>query len=259
MLGRTNTGGGGGGLNFRVIGGTSVPSNPKDNDIWVNTKYKITGYIFSVTEPEKYEEGIVWFPTGKTGQVEFNALKKNTIQIYPLSANQYINGVWNDVTAMSYQNGEWSEWIRTIYVFENGAASAGNVECYKTGQWSEAEIDENGNIYLYPVNDNYAGFYVSEPFNVTNYSKIVFVASLYNEYGKSPGTFNYGVGSNTTHGSFVAKGSFKINATTQPDFAEFVVDITSLDGEYYVKGDISRTGTGDQDHCYISEIRLEQM
>ena len=244
-------------LNFKVVPGLTQPVTASENTIWVKVE-AIGAWYFSATQPENLQELDVWILVNEYSPVEFNALKKNGIQVYPISAKQYVSGAWSDVTAMIYQNGEWSKFISTLYVFENGAASAGNVEFYKTGQWSEAEIDENGNIYLYPVNDSYAGFYVSEPFDVTNYSKIVFVASLYNEYGKSPGTFNYGVGSNTSHGSFVAKGSFKINATTQPDFAEFVVDITSLDREYYVKCDISRTGTGDQDYCYISEIRLEQ-
>ena len=36
MLGKTNVGGGAS-LNYKVIGGASAPSNPKENTIWVNT------------------------------------------------------------------------------------------------------------------------------------------------------------------------------------------------------------------------------
>lgn len=43
--------GGGAPLNFKVVGGTSVPSNPKENTIWVNTNTKIPGYIFSNKDP----------------------------------------------------------------------------------------------------------------------------------------------------------------------------------------------------------------
>lgn len=57
MLGRTNTGGGsggGGGLNFNIIGGTSAPKNPNENDIWVNTATAISEWHFSVNEPNVY-------------------------------------------------------------------------------------------------------------------------------------------------------------------------------------------------------------
>lgn len=113
MLGRTNTGGGGsGGLNFQVIGGTTAPSNPKENMIWVNTSTKITSYIFSATKPTG-SAGMVWISTGTSSTVEFNALKKNGIQVYPISAKQYINGVWVNKTAMSYQGCKWVNWLKT--------------------------------------------------------------------------------------------------------------------------------------------------
>ena len=40
--------GGGGfvGLNFEIVGGTTQPSNPKENTIWVNTDQEITNWLF---------------------------------------------------------------------------------------------------------------------------------------------------------------------------------------------------------------------
>jgi predicted outer membrane repeat protein len=105
-----SNGGGGGGLTFRVLGGTSAPSNPKPNDIWVNTNEEITSYIFSATEPEGYAPGMVWISTGTSSTVAFNALKKNAIEVYPISAKQYVSGAWVDVSAKSYQGGEWVDW-----------------------------------------------------------------------------------------------------------------------------------------------------
>ena len=79
--GTGNTGGGSGGLNFKVVGGTTSPSNPKENTIWVNTDQKITSWIFSATKPEGPSEGTVWIMTGTTSTVEFNALKHIHIDI----------------------------------------------------------------------------------------------------------------------------------------------------------------------------------
>lgn len=38
-------------LNFRVLDGTTQPSNLKENDVWVNTSTAITSWDFSATEP----------------------------------------------------------------------------------------------------------------------------------------------------------------------------------------------------------------
>ena len=51
MLGRTNTGsGGGGGLNFKVVGNPK-PTNPKENTLWIDTDVKFKRWVFSATEP----------------------------------------------------------------------------------------------------------------------------------------------------------------------------------------------------------------
>ncbi len=102
-------GGGSAGLNFKIVGGTATPSNPKENDIWVNTDVKITDWVFSATQPAS-ATGRVWISVGTSSTVEFNALKKNGIQVYPISAKQYVSGKWVDKTAKSYQNGAWRDW-----------------------------------------------------------------------------------------------------------------------------------------------------
>lgn len=106
------SGGGGAALNFRVVGGTTAPTNPAENCIWVNTNTAITSWIFSATEPSPAEAGMVWISIGVYSVVEFNALKKNGIRVYPLSAKQHVSGAWVDKTAMSYQSGVWVDWWR---------------------------------------------------------------------------------------------------------------------------------------------------
>lgn len=133
--GTGNLGGGSGGFNFKIVGGTSEPSSPRENDIWINTDSKITSWVFSANEPENPESGMIWISTGSSSNVAFNALKKNGIHLYPISAKKYIAGgsasilgedllgemvlgstintdsQWVDVTAKSYQGGEWVEWF----------------------------------------------------------------------------------------------------------------------------------------------------
>ena len=100
-------GSGGAALNFRVVGNPQ-PANPKENTIWVNTDVKITGWVFASAEPEAPADGMVWISTGASSSVEFNALKKNGIQVYPLSAKQYISGAWVGVSIKVYKDGTWT-------------------------------------------------------------------------------------------------------------------------------------------------------
>ena len=102
-------GNGGAGLNFDVVAYKNVselPATAAMNTIAVFTE-NMTGYSFDPTEPENPKEGLVWFKTGKYSIVSFNALKENNIQIYPMSAKQYIGGAWVSVVAKSYLGGEW--------------------------------------------------------------------------------------------------------------------------------------------------------
>lgn len=117
IINMTGGGGGGAALNFKVVGNPQ-PNNPKENTNWVDTDVKITSWIFSATEPENPVEGMVWITTGISSNARFNALKKNGIQVYPISAKQYVSGAWVDVEAKTYQNGEWVDWLNII--FDNG-------------------------------------------------------------------------------------------------------------------------------------------
>lgn len=101
--------GGGAALNYKIVEGTTEPSNPSENTIWVNTDIAITDYVFSTSQPEGIE-GRVWIIVGTSSAVEFNALKKNAIQIYPTSMRQYVSGSWVPKIAKTYQNGTWVDW-----------------------------------------------------------------------------------------------------------------------------------------------------
>ena len=131
-----NVGGGGNGaaLNFKVVGNPQ-PASPSENTIWVNTDTPITGYEFSATEPVEPIEGLVSIFTGTSSPVEFNALKKNGIHVYPASVKQYVGGAWVDKTAKSYQGGEWVEWFPAGALYYKGNQINGI-----TGGWETRSI-----------------------------------------------------------------------------------------------------------------------
>lgn len=193
MIGRTNAGGGGGGLNFKVVGGSAQPGNPKENTIWVNTDTEITGWAFSATEPDSPVEGMVWFFTQKNSPVSMNALRKNSIMVYPTAAYQYVSGVWVSKTAMSYIGGQWLDFV--LYLYDTGD------ECIDvTGGWvSKAMRRTSGDAATAAAPSIKRGdttikaslttsavsgiFYAANKIDLTNLKMLTLKGTLYNASG----------------------------------------------------------------------------
>ena len=125
----TRRGGAGAGLNFKVVGGTTQPANPKENTIWVNTSEEITSWVFSSEEPEAPEEGMVWFSTGTESNLTFNALKENGLQVYPSLVKQYDGNAFVSADAFIYQDGEWKSF------YDGVLCTSDNEFTYITGGW----------------------------------------------------------------------------------------------------------------------------
>ena len=238
MIGRTNTGGGGGGLNFKVVGGTTEPSNPKENTIWVNTDTEITGWVFSTSEPQNPEEGMVWIATGTASTVSFNALKKNGVMVYPLAAKQYISGTWTSKTAKSYQGGAWVEWLTKLY-------SYGETFSDVTGGWKG--VKDSGGAFAINSDHLYIGYsggtkrdaamYTVNKIDTTGYSKLmvdVDITATLSGYGFSIGLYT----SNTSYSnSFTAKTKLDTKGRVTMS-----LDLSSYQGSYYIKlqADVSK-------------------
>ena len=124
------TGGGGAGLNFKVVGGTTQPASPAENTIWVNTDAEITSHVFSATEPTSPVNGMVWFDIGTSCSAPINVLKKNTLMLYPTGCQQYIGGAWAAKEAKTYQDGAWVDW------WNGELYDAGDEYTLRTGGWA---------------------------------------------------------------------------------------------------------------------------
>jgi hypothetical protein len=148
--------GGGASLNFKVVGGTAEPASPKENTIWVNTDVEITSWVCSFNEPKSPVEGMVWITTSTSSSAEFNALKKNSIMVYPMYAKQYVSGAWVEKTAKTYQNGAWVDWVTYLY-------DKGNLFEDFTGNWVAKNVAYNGsyNGTSFPtINNNPDNLYI---------------------------------------------------------------------------------------------------
>lgn len=115
--------GGGEELNFKVVGNPR-PENVEENTVWIDTDTEITSWIFSATEPEIANEGLVWFQLSDTKSFdEFNILKKNVIMAYPKNIKQYVNGTWVDKTTKRYHDGVWIDWITDFILIGSSVRS----------------------------------------------------------------------------------------------------------------------------------------
>lgn len=229
--GRTNAGGGGvGGLNFQVVGGTTQPANPTENMIWVNTSKTITDWVFSATQPTA-ASGRVWIPTGTSSNFEFNALKKNTILVYPLAAKQYIGSSWTDVPAMIYKSSQWVSWIdvidfdQTAWTFKNPFPS----RTYTLGTY-----DLSGKTLKGTITNSYQHVVMvkNAKINFADADTLNFVYDLSKSMTGSGGIIVKISSSNSdpTDSSCVANQQITENGTNK----EVSVDVASVNGSYYL-------------------------
>lgn len=119
MIGMTNARGGGG-LYLRVVGGTSKPTSPRENTIWINTSAAVSGYVLSPTQPETDLEGVVWLKIADSG-VEINVGKKNAVLLHLSRAAIKIGGKFAYSEGWVYSGGRWTKFSSPfIYLVEDG-------------------------------------------------------------------------------------------------------------------------------------------
>ena len=248
MLGRTNTGGGGsGGLNFQVIGGTTAPSNPKENMIWVNTSTKITSYIFSATQPTG-SAGMVWISTGTSSTVEFNALKKNGIQVYPISAKQYIGGAWVDKTAKSYQDGEWVDLVKTIPMTADVWEPA---EVYDDSTALSGKFSDG--VYTVTMNSKKQSGSIATKEKITieaNEKTIAVHVVISKDMGEN-GDFRIFLSEDKMWSDQVAS-----KTVTGAYNGDILLDVSSVSGSHYLTLGVAEWGTVSGVACRYSNVRI---
>lgn len=244
---------GGNQLNFTVVGGTTEPTSPTENMIWVNTSTDITSYIFSATEPEGYAEGMVWISTGTSSPAEFNVLKKNGIQVYPIGAKQYVSGAWVDKTVKSYQDGAWVGW--TYYLLKSGEYMNALADGFVKAQTTSQIVLESGYIKFYNPS---ADGCISTPtkINITGRTKIRILGRVAFATG-APAKYLARLDSTkpTNYTTTGAVASVRIPISTV-EAQEFELPVPSDGGEYFLSFTCGGTN-GTTQYVEIVDIILE--
>ena len=147
-------GGGTGGLNFKIVGGTTRPGNPKENTIWVNTDIKIGKWTVSPTRPTSAIHGDVWVQSKNTGEL-VDVLEKNSLIIGIVGIEQYVTDAWSIVPGGFFANNAWTEFTIDYPIFiPDGGAKAEFVSW--TGEW--CVVTNDGNVLSVSHNNSY-GYY----------------------------------------------------------------------------------------------------
>lgn len=238
--------GGGANLNFKVVGGTSQPSAPAENTIWVNTSTSITSWVFSATQPTSPAAGKVWFQTDTSSNAAFNALKKNNITVYPIACKQYVSGAWVEKDAKIYQSGAWVSWTYYLFNISDQCISVtGGWEAYVNG----VLYNDEGYVGLRSTGSSVvAAVGTKNPIDLTNFKTLKgFACKVYNGAKELIGV------TKTKEAIFAAYISPVYSASGA--FSEFSVDVSELSGEYYVT--LSSSASGDRAYNRASQIWLE--
>ena len=250
-------GSGGAALNFKVVGNPQ-PENPSENTIWLNTDVEITGWEITPAAPETALEGMVWIGVGTSGDIAFNALKKNAIQIFPLSAKQYVSGEWVNVKAQIYQGGEWTELWNGV-LFENADQyediTGGWVKGYSYGNaGTTATIDDTG-IKLSTVSGSQIIVETAKKVNLSGYSTLHANATVTSRTSSSANylwlacTESSGMAL-VDNSNIPTKTSTKVSALGE---FELSLDVSAVTGEYFVAFGASVGGMG----VTVNKIWLE--
>ena len=145
--------GGGAALNFKVVGGTIRPSNPKNNTIWINTDQKITSWVIGENRPSEATEGMIYIRMSRNSGMPFNALLKNGIVFGVSSTYQYISGQWVDRSSSVYMDGQWhdddslpSEYQQVSYLQSSGTQHIDTEYCITEN--TEFKLEHMYNTYV---------------------------------------------------------------------------------------------------------------
>lgn len=240
------------------------------NTIGVVTTNPITGWYFASEQPENMAEGEVWFNTGTSSPVKFNALKQKSIMVYPLSAKQMVSGELKDVTAKSYQDGKWVGWIdyiyykgETEYTFTSAAKkfnSSSSVNAYAPTITLHDDCVELSLTSNTGSSRGRTGLvYITEKTDLTDVKTLVFDGDFYQSFNKTYPKIRIFSNIGTYMDDNMVAEMTSIVDTVDAVFSKTVeLDVSAVSGENYI-GFCMLTDTDSTTVPETSYIKLRQI
>lgn len=270
-----NGGSGNGGFKARVFDGTTPPSSPKDNDVWINTSVAINGCELSdKTLPIGWSmgKGFVYLKGDFGGAYDYRNTTglnltvpgNHNVVVYArlTSCIQYNGSAWETKDAWIYHGSQWYQFSSTQYtIFNAGAAtdySGGwNAYAYKSqssGSTPKAPTFTLGatmDISLYGQYEYNMGTVFSEAaIDLSKYSTLeIEVAST--QTGGENGGFSCGVCAAKQNNWTPVATATNVGAGTHS------IDISSLSDSYYLSLSLGGVGQGHTANAVINRIVLK--
>lgn len=101
---------------------------PKENTIGIITNIPAKNYYIGSTVPTEIKDNMIWINTATYSTAAFNILKSQECYIYPVSISQYINGIWESKIGKIYFNNTWN-------TLEYKLLTKDGFDITDTGQW----------------------------------------------------------------------------------------------------------------------------
>jgi hypothetical protein len=206
-----------------------------------------------------HDEGTVWITTGTSSTAPFNALKKNGVMVYPISAKQYISGAWVEETVKSYQGGEWVDW------WNGPLYEPGNTYDGITGGW-ENWFSSGGSFVVgaSSLNFNYSEsgggsgtpLATKKKIELTGFSELSVKVTNFTK--SNNGMFWFGVTDTTYSDNSALSNGFIAHTVVTAD-GKWSVDVSELSGEYYIVLFVKATYTSGETHKAsgsVTEVKL---
>ncbi len=264
---------GGSGLRLRVLGGTSLPADPAENTVWVNTDQAISSWVLSPLEPEDPREGMVWIslwgadsPGTRLG-VKLMLLEENGLEVCPIRAKQYLSGAWTEKEAKSWQEGGWKSWLTALYLYRPGDECAG-----VTGGWLARGLpfDSSSNDYCPTIVQDPGSMtivynsptwrggvvYAASKLNLTNYRSLRFRGSATLGSNELARDFGLAVWSSLGASQEVNRLARLAVPYTETTGLDKTLDISSLTGEAII-GIYCNAGDVTSYKVFVEELWLE--
>ena len=243
--------GGNGGLNFKVVGGTTQPTNPSENTIWVNTDVAIGEWQMVYNEPTTRGSGSdlvagdIWITNDNFGDISFNPLRKNNIDASIHTIKQWNGASWEGKEAYIFQSSEWTLIPSILRVFPSELAC--NDENWIKGSKAGTFAMCSTSIYLYGHSDGSYRRLKTLPITPGKYK----YACFYIDKMTSTGDFIFRLRNMSGNGELV---KYKIDDLDQSLWVGVHrIDISSVTAESYIEFYFKNGGGG-----YITKIWLEK-
>lgn len=242
----TRRGGGGCAATTNIItiaSETELPANPKEGTIAIVTTTAIGKIYAQSIIPESPSVGDLWFAPSGVANVVYIAEK----EAYAIKAIKQYNGTdWETVNAFQYSEGAWTT---KVYLL-NGSdecelITAGwkAIAIRRADDWTTSETQVptvtkiDGGIILTQTADGYASgaYHTAQKIDVSKYDVLRIQGSVDIKcYGQ--------IRLVSAIGSYSESNTVLVEELPESDAIDLTLDVSSLDGDYYILFDIATNG-----------------